>query len=167
MRRHTAHLPLALTCALTLALAGCARRHPIDDAARAAVTAPLTIEGVALDSALAMHAQPNRRHLVLDTMYAVPRTAPGQRTTAMRPMDRSVALAKGRPLRLGGVPRNDEAGLLLSPPQLAGDSAAITVTFLARASQAPRAAYETVEWRLHRDASGTWRVIGRRRLGNG
>src|SRR5689334_3360465 len=103
------------TLAMTLALAACAARHPLDDAAQAMVTAPLTVEQVAIDSAIAMHAQPNGRRLVLDTMYAVPRTAPGQRTNAMRPADRSDALVRGRPLRLGGVPRNDEAGLLLSP----------------------------------------------------
>ena len=157
--------PYVALC-FALASSACAARHPVDDSARVAVTAPLLIERVVLDSALAMHAGPNARHLVLDTMYAVPRTSPGQRTNAMRPIDRSAALAKGRPLRLGGAPREDEAGLLLSPPQLAGDSAAITVTWLGRANQGPRQAWETLEYRLRRDpADNSWHVVAQRRLG--
>lgn len=162
-------LPPIVSLTLVLAASGasgaCAGRHPLDGAERSAVVAPLTVERLVLDSAIAKHAPPNGRHLVLDTMYAIPRTAPGQRTTAMRPIDRNQALGKGRPLRLGGIPRDDEAGLLLSPPQLSGDSAAITVTWLGRTPQGVRGEYETVEWRLRRDTDGTWRVVDRKQLG--
>jgi hypothetical protein len=163
MTRRTRRTPLTFAAALSLALGACAGRHPLPEAERVAVTAPLAVERIAMDSALAMYSRSGVRHVVLDTMYAIPRTAPGQRTNAMRPYDRSNALSKGRSLRLGGVPRNDEAGLLLSPPQLSGDSAAITVTWL-RGGQESRASYETMEYRLRRDADGTWRVIGRRQL---
>lgn len=157
---------LAFTLAFTLVTNACAARHPLDNPGRVAVTAPLLVEGAALDSAIAMHAGAGARNIVLDTMYAIPRTAPGQRTTARRPIDRSEALTHGRPLRLGGVPRHDEAGILLSPPQLAGDSASITVTWLGRASQGPHAAYETREYRLRRDpADNSWHIVAQRSLG--
>lgn len=99
--------------------------------------------------------------IAIDSGYARADQAPGHPRGAYRPADRTAALAAALQARVGSSVPDGGVHLILSEPEVAGDSARVTVTANWKGGggwRAGRSGYHTQALVLVRDGA-SWRVV--------
>lgn len=141
----------AAIASITLSAASCAR----------ALSTPETLSGVELTAARHLLKEHPRSAVMVDSRYAWAERAPGYPSGAVRPSDRTAALAAALGASVGAGPPDGGVYLILSEPVMADDSVHVTVTAQWKGGadwRAGRSGYQTQTLVLVREGAA-WRVV--------